>query len=108
MYEPSRHISTFFIAGFQHHDGALVFDKLKVGTSLRMDPERDNPYDANAIALSIDGTMIGYVPREENSLVSILGYYGHTDVFEARVLQVNPEADPWEQVRVGLYVRDAR
>lgn len=108
MYEPSRHVSTFFVAGFQHHDGALVFDKLKVGTPLQLVPERDNPYDPDAMALSIDGVMIGYVPREENALVSLLDYYGHADVFEVRVLQVNPEASPWEQVRVGLYVRDAR
>lgn len=108
MYEPSRHVSTFFVAGFQHHDGALVFDKLKVGTPLQLVPERDNPYDSDAMALSIDGVMIGYVPREENALVSLLDYYGHADVFEVRVLQVNPEASPWEQVRVGLYVRDAR
>lgn len=108
MYEPSRHVSTFFVAGFQYHDGALVFDKLKVGTLLQMSAERDNPYDPEAMALSIDGTMIGYVPREQNSLVSLLDYYGHGDAFEVRVLQVNPEASPWEQVRVGLYVKDAR
>ena len=34
-------------------------------------------------------------------------HYGH-EVFELRVLQVDSEADPWEQVRVGLYVADAR
>lgn len=31
-------------------------------------------------------------------------YYGHEDVFEARVQQVAPERSPWHQVRVGLYV----
>ncbi len=108
MYEPSRHISTFFVAGFQYHDGALVFDKLKVGTPLQLVPERDNPHDANAMALTIDDTMIGYVPRDQNALASLLDYYGHNDVFEVRVLQVNPEASPWEQLRVGLYVKDAR
>ena len=34
-------------------------------------------------------------------------FFGH-DILELRVLQVDPEADPWEQVRVGLYVADAR
>ncbi len=29
-------------------------------------------------------------------------------MWELRVLQVDPEADPWEQVRAGLYVTDAR
>lgn len=35
-------------------------------------------------------------------------YYGHEDVFEARAQQVAPERSPWHQVRVGLYVVDAR
>lgn len=102
---PHQHV---FVAGFQYHDGALVFDKLKVGTPLQLVPERDNPHDANAMALTIDDTMIGYVPRDQNALASLLDYYGHNDVFEVRVLQVNPEASPWEQLRVGLYVKDAR
>ncbi|MBQ9041933.1 MAG: HIRAN domain-containing protein, partial [Eggerthellaceae bacterium] len=51
MYEPSRIMSTFHIAGFQYHDGALVLDKLKPGKKLKMVGEPDNPYDPNAIEL---------------------------------------------------------
>ena len=35
-------------------------------------------------------------------------YFGHEDVFEAFVLGVDPEAEPWKQVRVGVRVRDVR
>ena len=31
MYAPSRNLFSFHIAGFQHHDGALVLGKLKAG-----------------------------------------------------------------------------
>lgn len=31
MYEPSRNIMTFHIAGFQFWDGALVLNQLKAG-----------------------------------------------------------------------------
>lgn len=40
--------------------------------------------------------------------MATLAHFGHADVFEARVIQVDPEAEPWKQVRVGLYVSDAR
>ena len=51
MYEPSRNLFSFHIAGFQHHDGALVLGDLKAGDTLELVPERDNPYDAEAIAV---------------------------------------------------------
>lgn len=108
MYEPSRIMSTFHIAGFQHHDGAFVLDKLKPGKKLKMVGEPDNPYDPNAIALRYKGVMLGYIPRIENSQFALMTYFGHANAFEARVLQVNPEAEPWNQVRVGIYVKDAR
>lgn len=108
MYEPSKHVNTFHVAGFQHYDGALVFDQLSVGTKLDMVPESDNPHDPNAIELRFEGTKLGYVPGSENELMAVMAFYGHADVFEARVIQVDPEAAPWQQVRVGIYVADKR
>lgn len=107
-YEPSRHLISFHVAGFQHWDGATVLSKLSPGCQLDLVPEFDNPHDPEAIALNIDGVKIGYVPADKNGLISTLAFFGHTDVFECRVLQVAPEKDPWEQVRVGIYVVDAR
>lgn len=108
MYEPSKHFDTFFIAGFQHHDGALVLSKLKPGKKLKLEAQDDNPYDPNAVAIKYKGTMLGYVPKSNNALISQLMHFGHKGVFECRVLQVNDEANPWEQVRVGIYVTDKR
>lgn len=108
MYTPSRHVLTFFVAGVQYHDAALVFDHMHIGTPVEMKAEHDNPFDPSAMALYVDGTMIGYVPAEDNGLFSALDFYGHTNIFEAHIIQVNPEADPWEQIRVGIYITDAR
>lgn len=108
MYEPSRMVKSFHIAGFQYHDGALVLGRLKPGMKLKMVPERDNPYDPDAIQLRYKKVNLGYVPRAENGLLALMAFYGHEGVFEVRVLQVDPEADPWKQVRVGIYVKDAR
>jgi hypothetical protein len=108
MYKPSRLVTSFNIAGFKYHDGALVLDKLHPGKKVKLVPEPDNPYDRNAIQLRYKGTKLGYVPREENGLMALMAYFGHKDVFEARVLQVDPEAEPRNQVRVGIYVTDKR
>ena len=106
MYTPSRNITTFHIAGFKNYDGALVLDKLKAGKKLKMVPERDNPHDPEAIQLYYKGTKLGYIPSEDNGLVSVLDFYGHKNVVEARIIQVDPERSPWHQVRVGLYITD--
>ena len=52
-------------------------------------------------------TKLGFVPGSENETLALMFFYGHSDCFELRVLQVSPDKNPWEQVRVGLYVTDA-
>lgn len=108
MYEPSRHITSFNIAGFQHWDGASVLSELKPGMLLTLDPEPDNPFDPEAVAIRYKGVKLGFVPATENGLLSVLLHFGHGGVVECRVQQVDPEAKPWEQVLVGLFVTDAR
>ncbi len=108
MYEPSRRIETFHITGFQHWDGALVLNNLKPGMAVDLVAEPENPYDPEAVALFYQGVKLGYVPSSQNSTLSLMAFYGHAGIFEARVLQVKPDADPWEQVRIGVFVKDNR
>ena len=108
MYEPSRMISSFYVSGFQRYDGADVLGKLKVGQKLKMVGEPDNPYDPNAIELYYKGAKLGYVPRDDNGMPGMLLYFGHGNVLEARIQQVDPKRSPWHQVRVGLYLADNR
>lgn len=56
MYQPSRHLSTFFIAGFQHYDGTLVINQMSIGDSIELCPEPGNPYDPESIALYFKST----------------------------------------------------
>ena len=97
-----------FIAGFQHYDGALVINQMSIGDSIELCPEPGNPYDPESIALYFNGVMIGYIPADQNSLASTLFHFGHRNILECRILQVDKEAAPWKQVRVGLYVTDIR
>lgn len=107
MYKQSNILTSFFISGFQYHDGALVIDKLKPGKKLALKAEPDNPYDPCAVAIYRKDVQLGYIPKDENVLISQLLAFGHEKVVECRVMQVNPMADPWHQVRVGLYITDA-
>ena len=108
MYERSRHISTFYVAGFQFWDGACVLGELKAGDRLELVPEPDNPHDPDAIALYFNGCKLGFVPAGENELLACMCHFGYTAAFEVRVLQVSPERSPWHQVRVGIFIVDAR
>ena len=62
MYEPSRVLLSFHIAGFQYADGALVLGDLKAGDKLTLCAERDNPHDPEAVAIYYGKTKLGYVP----------------------------------------------
>lgn len=107
-YEPSKQLMSFHIRGFQHWDGALVLNELKAGSTVELVGERTNPHDPDAVAIYAHGNKLGYVPADENTMISTMLFYGHEDTFEGRVLQVDPEAEPWKQVRVGIYIKDAR
>ncbi|MBQ3302688.1 MAG: serine protease, partial [Eggerthellaceae bacterium] len=61
-----------------------------------------------AIELRFEDAKLGYVPKGTNELISLLLFFGHDDVFETRVVQVNKDKDPWKQVRVGIYITDKR
>lgn len=108
MGEVSRHVASFHIAGFEYYEGACVFDELRVGKTLTIVAEPHNPHDSEAVAIRLGDSMLGYVPRKNNGLVSKLLRFGHEDVLECRIQQVNPAAHPNAQIRVGLYVADAR
>lgn len=108
MYKRSRNFDSFFVAGVQYHDGVFALGELKVGDVLELVPEFDNPYDPNAVAIYYQGAHLGYVPSEHNYVFSNLLYFGHNNVFECRVMQVDLSADPWKQLRVGIYLKDAR
>lgn len=106
-YEPCRQLSSFAIRGFQYWDGALVLEKLRTGMELELVAEADNPHDPEAVAIYYAGHKLGYVPKGESGRYWTLLHFGH-DVYETRILKVDDDADPWEQVRVAIFVKDAR
>ena len=107
-YEPSRSFTDFHIAGFGHHDGALVIDELRIGTKVELRHEPDNPFDPQAVAIYYGDTRIGYVPAGKNSELYMLLYYGHDDLFDAYINMYDDRAHPERQFRVAVKVTDRR
>ena len=106
MYTPSRHLMDFNISGTRYWDAALVVEELKAGKMLTLVAEPDNPHDDDAVAICHNGIKLGYVPRACNNLVAQLFRFGHTDVLECRILKVDPTAETYDQIHVGLYFTD--
>ena len=102
----SRLFDDFYIAGFKFYDGPVVLKKLSPGKKLKLCLDEENMNDENAVEIHYKKTMIGYIPRDRNHVIAQLLRFGHDDVFECRILSVDKNADPWKQVRVGVYVTD--
>nr|WP_248030013.1 HIRAN domain-containing protein [Streptococcus suis] len=49
-----------------------VIDQLKPGTPVQLVGEPSNPHDSEAVAIFYQGTKLGYIPSDKNSLISRL------------------------------------
>ena len=90
------------LAGFQYHTGAAVWDALKVGDTLTLRREPDNPHDANAVRVDWQGQQLGYLPRSENGAVAAEMDRGGR--VEARIGRLRNHRNPWQRVLVEVYV----
>lgn len=108
MYERTRQYLSCHVAGFSHWYGVEVISQMKPGDKLKLVAEPDNPYDPNAVAVMYGQTKIGYVPSSLNDVISQLLFFGHGDVFEARVASISPEKHPEQQVQMAIFVTDNR
>ena len=98
------------LAGRKYHDADEVWDKLKVGTLLRLERELDNRYDPEAVAVIYDDKemddsfRIGYIPREDNETIAGILEMGWTDMFECRISKINEEAHSEYQVHLTIKI----
>lgn len=90
------------LAGFQYHQGEVVWSMLTVGTALNLIREPDNRHDARAVRVDWQGHKLGYVPRIDNAAVSHLLDNGQSVRAEIAVLQVSD--DPWKRVGITIYL----
>ncbi|MCQ2360867.1 MAG: HIRAN domain-containing protein [Paludibacteraceae bacterium] len=102
------------VAGRRYSDADLVWDKLKVGTPLRLARDMDNKYDPNAVAIMFDmpikGTdkvepyLLGYIPRAENYELAMILESGWTEIFNCIVSRIDEDADFEHQILITIRV----
>ena len=90
------------LAGFRYHAAAEVWHALRVGDRLELEPEPDNPHDANAVRVLWRGRVLGYVPRRENAALA-WGIARGTPL-RARISALAEHANPARRVRFEVYV----
>ena len=105
-YEPSRVLMDCHVAGFAYHEGLSVVDELRLGVKVELRFEPNNPYDPEAVAIYFSDTKIGYVPREKNSGIFQLLYFGHDDLFETCISMVDDNAHPERRFRITVKIAD--
>ncbi len=98
-----EHLYQFHIAGFTYYEGAFVFDRLKIGTQLKLVVEPTNPFDKHAILIHLGEHKLGYVPRDLNYQMFKFMKLGY-DLFTVVVQMVNPNARPEQQVLVSVFL----
>ena len=99
------HFTNFDLAGFTYWEGAIIFDKLTIGTQLRLDREPDNKYDAKAVAVYYKGHKLGYVPRSNNSEISKLCDQGYADIFDTRINRISPSEHAESQLGIVVHIK---
>lgn len=99
----------FFVAGVQFHNLHKCLDALhqkfnseEQEVALTLEPEPTNKYDPNAVKITFDGTMIGYVPKRFSAEVSALIEMEGIENISCIITELTPSAKPWERIKVEV------
>lgn len=90
------------LAGFQYYEGRDLWNMMRVGDSLQLMREAQNPHDANAVRVLWRNEMLGYIPRRENSDVARQMDRGAP--VKARIVQLKEARNPWQRIEFEVYV----
>ena len=97
------------LAGRKYHDADEVWDELKVGTTLRLERDKENRFDPYAVMVVFekedDEYLLGYIPRGENETISNLLEMGWGNIFECLISKIDPEVHPEEQVHLTIKIK---
>lgn len=94
------YLNSIYVAGINYVDISEAYNKLTEGCMLYLTREPNNSYDSNAILIStVDGCVIGYVPKESNLILKNLmdnGKYLYGKIKEI--------SDDFETINVEIYL----
>jgi hypothetical protein len=89
------------VAGFQHHQGEVLWQQFAIGQPLQLVREPNNRHVDRAVRVEWQGRKLGYIPRLDNAAVSQLLDRGER--LDAKISRMNESRNPWE--RAGVEVR---
>lgn len=97
------------LAGRKYHDADEVWEQLKVGTVLKLEHDKENRTDANAVMVVYQDQngeefKLGYIPRTDNETIASLLEMGWMDIFECRISKLDPVAHPENQVHLTIRI----
>jgi hypothetical protein len=92
-----------FVRGFQYYEGPSWISQMREGELLELVREPDNEYDPAAIALHWHNRKIGFIPAEENEMLSKLLDIGLPALI-AEISFLEPQAASWEKVFISVYL----
>ena len=88
------------VAGTGYHEAATEAESLKAGDRLILKREPDNPYDDLAIAvLGENGAKLGYIPRNQNSVLARLMDAGKR--ISAEITACDAQT-PWAEIDIKV------
>ena len=90
------------LAGFRYHSAADVWPELRVGDTLELARERDNPHDAAAVSVSWRGRKLGYVPRRDNAAIAWALDRGER--LGARISALAKHPNPARRLRFEVFI----
>ena len=109
MEENKKFMMSCNLAGTQYHGAIDVWDKLKMGTLLQLERDKENRYDPEAVAVMYqdedETTCIGYIPKGENYALSAFMDMGWYDMFECRISRINEHAHPEQQIYLTIKIK---
>lgn len=111
MVERKKYFMDCHVAGRMYHEADEVWEELKVGTLLKLERDKENRYDPDAVAIiyekkdELTPYCIGYVPREENETLAAFLEMGWTNIFECRISILNPDTHPERQIYVTIKIK---
>ena len=90
------------LAGFQYHEGDLLWSELRTGDPLDLIREPDNSHDPFAVRIEWRGRKMGYLPRQENRPVAEEMDRGAR--VEARIARLTRHKNPWRRLQIEVFV----
>lgn len=107
LYSPASSASEIvlshpLIAGFHYYDGYKTEKFLCINSPLVLKRQPGNAYDKNAVEVFFGTAKLGYLPRRENKIIARMLDQG-VEV-KARIVQVAPEKDAYERIRLEVYL----